>query len=134
MWNRRHSDDRVGFYWRHCRRRNIQKNSRFKVQGNLAPRFSYPTIILDQELIAKHSLERAEVEAVAQGFLQAFPGIAAVYTRTQLLDQVWGDHVFLEERTIDVHIRRLRKSLEPTGHDKLVQTVRATGYRFSAQA
>ena len=57
-----------------------------------------------------------------------------VYTRTQLLDQVWGDHVFLEERTIDVHIRRLRKSLEPTGHDKLVQTVRATGYRFSAQA
>jgi two-component system, OmpR family, phosphate regulon response regulator PhoB len=50
----------------------------------------------------------------------------------QLLDQVWGDHVFVEERTVDVHIRRLRKALEPTGHDKLIQTVRSSGYRFSA--
>jgi two-component system phosphate regulon response regulator PhoB len=57
-----------------------------------------------------------------------------VYTRTQILDAVWGDHVFLEERTIDVHIRRLRKALAPTGHDRLVQTVRSTGYRFSASA
>jgi two-component system, OmpR family, phosphate regulon response regulator PhoB len=55
-----------------------------------------------------------------------------VYTRIQLLDQVWGDHVFVEERTVDVHIRRLRKALEPTGHDKLIQTVRSSGYRFSA--
>ena len=54
-----------------------------------------------------------------------------VHTRVQLLDQVWGDHVFVEERTVDVHIRRLRKALEPTGHDRLVQTVRSSGYRFS---
>jgi two-component system phosphate regulon response regulator PhoB len=55
-----------------------------------------------------------------------------VHSRTQLLDQVWGDHVFVEERTVDVHIRRLRKALEPTRLDGLVQTVRGTGYRFSA--
>jgi two-component system phosphate regulon response regulator PhoB len=55
-----------------------------------------------------------------------------VHSRTQLLDQVWGDHVFVEERTVDVHIRRLRKALEPTELDRLVQTVRGTGYRFSA--
>ena len=54
-----------------------------------------------------------------------------VYSRTQLLDQVWGDHVFVEERTVDVHIRRLRSVLEQTGHDALIQTVRGAGYRFS---
>jgi len=56
-----------------------------------------------------------------------------VHSRSQLLDQVWGDHVFVEERTVDVHIRRLRSSLESTGHDALIQTVRGTGYRFSTQ-
>jgi len=54
-----------------------------------------------------------------------------VHSRTQLLDQVWGDHVFVEERTVDVHIRRLRKALEPSGHDRLIQTVRGAGYRLS---
>jgi two-component system phosphate regulon response regulator PhoB len=54
-----------------------------------------------------------------------------VHTRTQLLDQVWGDHVFVEERTVDVHIRRLRQALEKTGHDIYIQTVRGAGYRFS---
>jgi len=63
-------------------------------------------------------------------FLMTHP--ERVYTRTQLLDQVWGDHVFVEERTVDVHIRRLRAALEATGHDSLVQTVRGSGYRFSA--
>jgi two-component system phosphate regulon response regulator PhoB len=53
-----------------------------------------------------------------------------VYSRAQLLDEVWGDHVFVEERTVDVHIRRLRQALESTGHDKLIDTVRGTGYRF----
>ena len=53
-----------------------------------------------------------------------------VYSRTHLLDQVWGDHVFVEERTVDVHIRRLRKALEPTLHDRLIETVRGAGYRF----
>ena len=55
-----------------------------------------------------------------------------VYSRTQLLDQVWGDHVFLEERTVDVHIRRLRQALQASGHEHLVETVRGTGYRFAA--
>jgi len=54
-----------------------------------------------------------------------------VHSRTQLLDQVWGDHVFVEERTVDVHIRRLRKALEPSEHDALIQTVRGAGYRLS---
>jgi two-component system phosphate regulon response regulator PhoB len=54
-----------------------------------------------------------------------------VHTRTQLLDQVWGDHVFVEERTVDVHIRRLRAVLEPSGTDGLIQTVRGSGYRIS---
>jgi two-component system phosphate regulon response regulator PhoB len=57
-----------------------------------------------------------------------------VYSRAQLLDHVWGGSVYVEERTVDVHIRRLRKTLEPFGLDGLVQTVRGTGYRFSATA
>ncbi len=56
-----------------------------------------------------------------------------VYSRGQILDLVWGSNVYIEERTVDVHIRRLRKALAPSGHDKLVQTVRGTGYRFSAR-
>lgn len=54
-----------------------------------------------------------------------------VYSRGQLLDHVWGSGVFVEERTVDVHILRLRKALAPVGYDKLVQTVRGVGYRFS---
>ena len=54
-----------------------------------------------------------------------------VYSRTQLLDQVWGDHVFIEERTVDVHIRRLRSALEKSGHHAFIQTIRGSGYRFS---
>jgi len=56
-----------------------------------------------------------------------------VHSRSYLLDQVWGDHVYVEERTVDVHIRRLRKALESTGHDTLIETVRGSGYRFSAR-
>ncbi len=56
-----------------------------------------------------------------------------VYTREQLLDRVWGGNVYVEERTIDVHIRRLRKALEPHGCDWMVQTVRGAGYRFSTR-
>ncbi|GAA3921751.1 phosphate regulon transcriptional regulator PhoB [Luteimonas lutimaris] len=55
-----------------------------------------------------------------------------VYTRSQLLDHVWGGNVYVEERTVDVHIRRLRKTLEPSALDGMVQTVRGSGYRFSA--
>ena len=56
-----------------------------------------------------------------------------VYTRSQLLDQVWGGNVYVEERTVDVHIRRLRKALGDQ-YDHLIQTVRGTGYRFSTRA
>lgn len=54
-----------------------------------------------------------------------------VHSRTQLLDHVWGDHVFIEERTVDVHIRRLRLALSGSGHEYLLETVRGSGYRFS---
>lgn len=54
-----------------------------------------------------------------------------VYSRTQLLDHVWGGNVYVEERTVDVHIRRLRKALEPARLEEMVQTVRGSGYRFS---
>ncbi|HBT33372.1 MAG TPA: phosphate regulon transcriptional regulatory protein PhoB [Pusillimonas sp.] len=56
-----------------------------------------------------------------------------VFSRSQLLDQVWGDHVFVEERTVDVHIRRLRKALEPSRHENHIETVRGAGYRFAAR-
>jgi two-component system phosphate regulon response regulator PhoB len=56
-----------------------------------------------------------------------------VMTRQALLDGVWGDHVFIEERTVDVHVRRLRLALEPSGHDALVETVRGGGYRLRKQ-
>lgn len=56
-----------------------------------------------------------------------------VFTRGQLLDNVWGTNVYVEERTVDVHIRRLRIALATTGHDGLVQTIRGAGYRFSRQ-
>jgi two-component system, OmpR family, phosphate regulon response regulator PhoB len=51
-----------------------------------------------------------------------------IYTRTRLLDEIWGDHVFVEERTVDVHIRRLRQALAHSGHDRLIETVRGSGY------
>jgi two-component system phosphate regulon response regulator PhoB len=55
-----------------------------------------------------------------------------VLSRTQLLDGVWGDHVDIEDRTVDVHIRRLRIALEPFGADAMIETVRGSGYRFAA--
>lgn len=61
-------------------------------------------------------------------FLMTHP--ERVHSRAQLLDRVWGDHVFIEERTVDVHIRRLRAALETSGHHERVETVRGTGYRF----
>lgn len=57
-----------------------------------------------------------------------------VHSRERLLNGVWGDNVYVEERTVDVHIRRLRKALLPSAHDRLIQTVRGAGYRFSAQS
>ena len=62
-------------------------------------------------------------------FLMTHPG--RVHSRVQFLDQIWGDHVFVEERTVDVHIRRLRKALESCGLESMIQTVRGAGYRMS---
>jgi two-component system, OmpR family, phosphate regulon response regulator PhoB len=74
----------------------------------------------------RHRLELSPAEFKLLQFLMTHPG--RIYSRAQLLDQVWGDHVFIEERTVDVHIRRLRKALEPSGHDRLIDTVRGSGY------
>jgi two-component system phosphate regulon response regulator PhoB len=57
-----------------------------------------------------------------------------VYSRAQLLDRVWGGNVYVEERTVDVHIRRLRKALTPSGYDQAIRTVRGAGYRFSPES
>lgn len=62
-------------------------------------------------------------------FLMTYP--ERVHSRAQLLDRVWGDHVFIEERTVDVHIKRLRGALAPAGCDALIETVRGAGYRLS---
>ena len=78
---------------------------------------------------ARRTLEIGPTEFRLLHFFMTHP--ERVYSRAQLLDQVWGDHVFLEERTVDVHIRRLRNALSPSGHENLVETVRGSGYRFS---
>jgi two-component system, OmpR family, phosphate regulon response regulator PhoB len=78
------------------------------------------------------ALELGPTEFRLLHFLMAHP--ERVHSRTQLLDRVWGDHVFVEERTVDVHIRRLRKALEPTAQDHLIETVRGSGYRLAALA
>jgi two-component system phosphate regulon response regulator PhoB len=62
-------------------------------------------------------------------FLMTHP--ERVYSRGQLLDRVWGDNTHVDDRTVDVYIRRLRKTLETRGHDSFLQTVRGAGYRFS---
>ena len=73
-----------------------------------------------------HRLALSPSEFRLLHFLMTHPG--RIYSRAQLLDRVWGDHVFIEERTVDVHIRRLRKALAPSGHDRLIDTVRGAGY------
>jgi two-component system phosphate regulon response regulator PhoB len=77
-----------------------------------------------------HALDMGPTEYRLLQFFMTHPERA--YTRGQLLDQVWGGNVYVEERTVDVHIRRLRKALGEA-HQHLIQTVRGTGYRFSTQ-
>jgi two-component system phosphate regulon response regulator PhoB len=94
-------------------------------------------LLLDNEskrvLIADQPVEMGPTEFNLLQFFMSHPERA--YTRSQLLDQVWGANVYVEERTVDVHIRRLRKALQsPSGdYSNLIQTVRGTGYRFSAR-
>ena len=84
-------------------------------------------------LIGEQPVEMGPTEFKLLQFFMSHPERA--YTRSQMLDQVWGANVYVEERTIDVHIRRLRKALQASGGDysSLIQTVRGTGYRFSSR-
>ena len=77
---------------------------------------------------ADHNIDLGATEFRLLHFFMTHPD--RVYSRAQLLDEVWGDHVFVEERTVDVHIRRLRQALHPAGRAALIETVRGTGYRF----
>ncbi|MGR9085492.1 MAG: phosphate regulon transcriptional regulator PhoB [Gammaproteobacteria bacterium] len=90
-------------------------------------------LVLDSEqhrlTIGDKQLEVSPTEFRLMQFFMTHPD--KVYSRTQLLDQVWGRSVYIEERTVDVHIRRLRKILGEYGREDLVQTVRGFGYRFS---
>lgn len=80
-------------------------------------------------MIDDQPLELSPTEFRLMHFFVSHP--ERVYTRTQLLDAVWGEGAYIEERTVDVHIRRLRKILARHGKDRLIQTVRSFGYRFS---
>ena len=79
--------------------------------------------------VGEHAVLLGPTEFRLLKFLLARP--ERVHSRSQLLDQVWGDHVYIEERTIDVHIRRLRLALAPFGADALIETVRGSGYRLA---
>jgi two-component system, OmpR family, phosphate regulon response regulator PhoB len=102
-----------------------------KLQG--ATRIALGNLILDTEQhrlsIGEKQLDISPTEFRLMEFFMTHPD--KVYSRTQLLDQVWGRSVYIEERTIDVHIRRLRKILSDYGKEDMVQTVRGFGYRFS---
>jgi two-component system phosphate regulon response regulator PhoB len=80
---------------------------------------------------ADQKVELGPTEFRLLHFFMAHP--ERVHSRERVLDSVWGNTVYIDERTIDVHIRRLRKALEPTGHDRLIQTVRGAGYRLSGR-
>jgi two-component system phosphate regulon response regulator PhoB len=100
-----------------------------------AERIDIEGLVLDQSSQRVTSGERTvalgPTEYRMLAFFMTHP--ERVYTREQLLDRVWGGNVYVEERTIDVHIRRLRKALEEFGFDRLIQTVRGSGYRFSSK-
>lgn len=102
-----------------------------KIQGQ--SQISLGDLVLDTEqhrlAIGDRQLDVSPTEFRLMHFFMTHPD--KVYSRTQLLDQVWGRSVYIEERTVDVHIRRLRKILGEYGREELVQTVRGFGYRFS---
>lgn len=81
--------------------------------------------------IAEEDLSLGPIEFRLLEFFMLNPD--RVYSREQLLDRVWGGNVYVEDRTVDVHIRRLRKNISILNHDSLIQTVRGAGYRFSAE-
>jgi two-component system phosphate regulon response regulator PhoB len=81
---------------------------------------------------AEHDVDLGPTGFRLLAFFMGHPERA--FSRGQLLDHVWDCTTYIDERTVDVHIRRLRKALQPSGHENLVQTVRGTGYRFSTRA
>jgi two-component system phosphate regulon response regulator PhoB len=95
----------------------------------------FEALTLDQQgqrvTVDGHTVALGPTEYRMLEFFMTHP--ERVFTRDQLLDRLWGGNVYVEERTIDVHVRRLRKSLEKYGADRYVQTVRGSGYRFSAK-
>jgi two-component system phosphate regulon response regulator PhoB len=99
-----------------------------------SPQITAGDLVLDTEqhrlTIGDQNVDVSPTEFRLMQFFMTHPD--KVFNRTQLLDQVWGRSVYIEERTVDVHIRRLRKILETYGREELVQTVRGFGYRFSA--
>lgn len=105
--------------------------------GEATEKFQVDELLLDSEsrriFIAETPVDMGPTEFNLLHFFMSHPERA--YTRSQLLDQVWGANVYVEERTVDVHIRRLRKALQTAERDysNLIQTVRGTGYRFSAR-
>lgn len=105
--------------------------------GEEAGRLEVNGLVLDSEsrriFIGEDAVDMGPTEFNLLQFFMSHPERA--YTRSQLLDQVWGANVYVEERTVDVHIRRLRKALQTPEADYsgLIQTVRGTGYRFSAR-
>jgi two-component system phosphate regulon response regulator PhoB len=105
--------------------------------GEAAEKLQVETLVLEPEsrriFIGEIPVDMGPTEFNLLQFFMSHPDRA--YTRSQLLDQVWGANVYVEERTVDVHIRRLRKALQAAGRDysNLIQTVRGTGYRFSAR-
>lgn len=108
------------------RRTGHRAEEKLHVQGLQLDPSSHRVLVLGEELSV------TPIEFRLLHFFMTHP--ERVYSRQQLLDQVWGNGAYVEERTVDVHIRRLRKILETSAHDKLIQTVRGAGYRFSGRA
>lgn len=94
---------------------------------------NFEGLLLDQHAqrvsVANQEVKLSGTEYKLLHFLMTHP--EKVYNREQLLDFIWGNDIYVEDRTVDSYIRRLRRSLEPYGYDRYIQTVRGTGYRFS---
>jgi two-component system phosphate regulon response regulator PhoB len=109
----------------HLRKQVNERVSTFSVDGLVLDQESYRTTVEGQPI---------ELGPTEFRLLRHFMSHRdRVFTRSQLLDAVWGTNIYIEERTVDVHIRRLRKALEPFGKEQLIQTVRGAGYRFSTR-
>ncbi|HSD75040.1 MAG TPA: phosphate regulon transcriptional regulator PhoB [Steroidobacteraceae bacterium] len=108
---------------------------RRSLPGGTEERISIDGLVLDgashRVTVGEQTVPLGPTEYRLLSFFMTHP--ERVYSRNQLLDRVWGGNVYVEERTVDVHIRRLRKALGVFGYDKFIQTVRGAGYRFSVR-